>query len=308
MSSARRTLVLGIGGGGDVVGALAIGREIEARGGEFELGGVAWERWSIDPRPGPRRLEELAGVEQLAGTRGALCGAEGATADGTRLCEAGAAAHLGRPTVLIDVTEGPRGCAAGIDAACERLGCEAVVLADVGGDVLATGDEPGLASPLCDAILLASARHLPVRVATSGCVLGAGCDGELTHAEVLARVAALARSGGWLGSFSLTTEMASELVELAKSVPTEASLCAARCALGEIGPVPIRGGRRTVELGPLGALAFAFDAAAAIGDAAPLAGAVVDADSIESARDALAALGIRTELDWERDRAAETPT
>ena len=33
---------------------------------------------------------------------------------------------------------------------------------DVGGDVLGHGDEPGLASPLCDAILLASAAHCPV--------------------------------------------------------------------------------------------------------------------------------------------------
>lgn len=221
-----------------------------------------------------------------------------------RLCEAGAAAHLGRPTVLIDVTAGSRECADAIAVACERLGCDAVVLADVGGDVLATGDEPGLASPLCDAVMLATARHLPDSIEVVGCVFGAGCDGELTQAEVMGRIAALARAGIWRETFSPGRDVAAELVDLAETVPTEASLCAARCALGETGTIPIRGGLRTVELGPVGGLAFLFDAAAAIGAAAPLAESVAEAGSIEAARDALAAIGVSTELDLELGRAA----
>jgi hypothetical protein len=42
LGSPRRALVIGIGGGGDVVGALAVARQIEAGGGHAELGGVAW--------------------------------------------------------------------------------------------------------------------------------------------------------------------------------------------------------------------------------------------------------------------------
>jgi hypothetical protein len=87
-------------------------------------------------------------------------------------------------------------------------------------------------------------------------------------------------------------------------VPTEASLQVARCARGETGVVPIRGGRRQVELGPVGALAFFFDAVAAI-DELPLASAVAGSESIDEARGALSQLGIRTELDYERARAAE---
>jgi hypothetical protein len=59
-----------------------------------------------------------------------------------------------------------------------------------------------------------------------------------------------------------------------------------------------------VELGPLGALAFFFDPAAASAEL-PLARVVQDSDSIDAARDSLAALGVRTELDYERDRAAQ---
>ncbi len=59
-----------------------------------------------------------------------------------------------------------------------------------------------------------------------------------------------------------------------------------------------------MELSPVGALAFLFDPRAAIRGAVPLASAVAEADSIDAARDALAELGIRTELDYEREQVA----
>jgi hypothetical protein len=306
LGSPRRALVIGIGGGGDVVGSLAVARQIEAGGGSAELGGVAWERFAIDPHhPGPRPLSDLLGIERLGDAAAALCSAEGRTPEGVRLAEAGVAAHLGRPTVLVDINGGSRAVAAGVTAAADRLECDLVVLLDVGGDVLGTGAEPGLSSPLCDAVMLACARYLPERIEAVGCVFGAGCDGELTVPEVLGRIAELARGGAWIGTSSPGPEVAAEIVELAGLVPTEASLQAARCALGEVGMTPIREGRRSVELGPVGALAFFFDPRAAIGRAAPLAELVAESPSIEEARLALEAIGIVTELDYERRRVAE---
>ena len=297
----RRSLVIGIGGGGDVVGAVAVARAIEAAGGSVELGGVSWERSAIDPdHPGPRPLDKVEGVERLGGTAAALCGAEGRTPEGVRLAEAGVAAHLARPTVLIDVNGGSRAIAGGIAAATERLGCDAVILLDVGGDVLAVGTEANLASPLCDAVMLASARYLPDALNVVGCVFGAGCDGELTQAEVLGRIAVLAAAGSWIGTCSPAPEHAAEVIELAGSVPTEASLQAARCALGALGMTPIRGGRRTVELSPVGGLAFFFDARSPLEETAPLAEIVADASSIEEANSRLRAIGVSTELDYER--------
>ncbi len=302
----RRALVLGIGGGGDVVGSLAIARAIETAGGAAELGGVAWERYSIDPHhAGPRPLDHLDGIERIGATDAALCGPGGRTPEGARLAEAGVAAHLGRPTALIDVNGGPARTGEAIAAAAGHLACDLVVLLDVGGDVLADGSEPGLASPLCDAVMLAAARHLPDGLAVLGCAFGSGCDGELTHAEVLGRVAALGRAGAWLTTLSPPAHVAEELIELAGTVPTEASLMAARCALGEIGPAEIRGGRRTVDLGPIGALAFVFDPIRAIGGPAPLADLVAGAGSLEEAQEILAATGLVTELEYERRRVAE---
>ena len=295
--------MLGIGGGGDVVGALALGRRCEQLGTEFSLGGVAWERFSRDPRPGPRPIDEIAGGRRV-GDHAVLADHQTATDDGVLFSEAYAAAHLGTETALIDVTGGPAGAAKGIAAAAEALGCDLVLYVDIGGDAIAKGSEPGLSSPLCDAVMLAAAQTLDADLPGTGVVLGAGCDGELTPDEVVARVAALARARAWTGSWSVTSEIADEVEEAATGSGTEASLQVVRCARGEHGLAEIRGGRRTVPIGPIGALAFCFDVVAAA-PALPLVEAVKGAKDLEAARRALEALGIRTELDWERDRAAE---
>jgi hypothetical protein len=268
------------------------------------LGGVAWERFAIDPTPGPRPLEQVRSGEPLSADA-VLAGPETATGDGIRFAEAGVAAHLGEGTVLIDVTGGARGAGRGIAAAMERLRCDLLIGVDVGGDVLGRGDEEGLASPLCDAVMVAAMLRAARDREPLLAVIGAGCDGELTPAQVLDRVAALVRRGAWLGTSGVPPERAAELEHAAEIVPTEASLMVARCARGETGGVPIRGGRRKVELGPVGALTFFFDAAAAVHELR-LAQAVTDSESIDAARDALAVLSVRTELDYERDRAAGT--
>jgi len=302
-----------MGGGGDVVGALGVTKLLDQLGTEWTLGGVAWERSPIDPRPGPRSLEEIRG--------GRPCGpaavlSEGGTtsADGVEFSESKMASHLGKPVLLLDITRGPAALAAGLRDAADELGCDVIVLLDVGGDVLAHGDEAGLASPLCDAIMLAAGLILARSTARAGgdvswsgdliaAVYGPGCDGELSPDEVLERITELQSGGALLGAWGLTPE-AGDLIEAAAgAVPTEASLMAVRCARGERGSVPIRGGRRMVELTPLGALTFFFDPLAAAGSAIPLATAVSPAASLEEAHDALMGMGVRTELDLERARA-----
>ena len=290
-----------MGGGGDVVGALAVTQLLDGLGTEWVLGGVAWERSPIDPRPGPRSLEEIRG--------GRPCGSaavisEGGTKsiDGVEFSESKMAAHLGKPVLLLDITGGPSAVATGMREAAAELGCDAVVLLDVGGDVLAHGGEPGLASPLCDAVMLAAGMIMRDALAA---VYGPGCDGELTPSEVLERITELQAADALLGAWGLTPEACNLVESAAEVVPTEASLMAVRCARGERGTVDIRGGRRKVALTPLGALTFFFDPQAAAGSALPLATAVAPAGSLEEAHEALTGMGIRTELELERARARE---
>jgi hypothetical protein len=295
--------VLGIGGGGDAVGSLAMARHLEARGLGWVLGGVAWERIVVDPHPGPRPLAEIQGARPLGSHAALVDPARGATTpEGTHFCESRLAGFLGTETVLIDVTAGAPGVAEGVRAAAVELGCDLVVLVDIGGDAIAGGEEPGLASPLCDAVMIggaAAAGELPCLLA----VLGAGCDGELRPAEVLERVAVLARAGAWIATTGVTPEAADEIVAAAEVAVTEASLLVARCARGTIGEVEIRDGRRTVEAGPLAALGFVFDLEAALPEL-PLARTVAAEPSIAAAHEALERIGIGTELGYERRRAS----
>src|SRR5262245_24053293 len=67
--ASSRAMVIGVGGGGDVVGALAAARFLEFCGLTFVLGGLSWERSVFDPIPGPRSLEERS-EERRVGKEG----------------------------------------------------------------------------------------------------------------------------------------------------------------------------------------------------------------------------------------------
>jgi hypothetical protein len=301
LATAKRPLVLGIGGGGDVVGALAVAEHVRLfHGANPIVGGVTWERSVVDPEPGPRRADEIENALEIAPGVLAASGETVVRASGVEFAESRVAGMLGVQTVLVDVTHGPRAIADGLQAAAEAMGCDLIVFLDVGGDALAHGDEPGLGSPLCDAVMLAAADLLAEReVPVLGALFGTGCDGELTPTQVLERIAEVATAGGLAGAVGLTPEVAGLLEQAVATVPTEASAQAVRAFRGVSGEVPIRDGRRTVLLSPLAAVTFFFLVPAAVRSAARLALAVRDAADLDEANAILRSLGVHTELDWE---------
>jgi hypothetical protein len=307
LAFARRPLVIGIGGGGDVAGALAVAEMSRLyHGGDPIVGGVTWERRPIDPDPGPRRADEIEGADPLADCVMMARPSTRVRASGVHFAESHMADFLRSDVLLVDPNPGPRKVADAIAAATHRLGTDLTIFVDVGGDVLAHGDEPGLASPLCDSVLLAAAvRMQRAGHPVIGAVFGPGCDGELKLDEVFARIAEVSAVGGLAGARGLTPPIASRLEEAVRRVPTEASAQAIKAFRGETGVSPMRGGRRSVELSPVCALTIFFDAEAALESAARCAAAVYDAGSLEDANDLLHDLGVeRTELDWEREMAA----
>ena len=276
-----------------------------AHGTSTVLGGLTWERRPIDPLPGPRSLGELSGAEPLA-PAAALAGPATTGPGGFRFAEARVAELLGEPTILVDPTGGPAAVADGIVAAARHGDCDVVVLLDVGGDVLAHGDEPGLASPLADAVLLAAAPGVEeAGLRAVGAVFGAGCDGELTPAEVAERLDEVSAAGGALGVLEPDEPTLELLGAGVAAVPTEASAMALRCARGETGVTTIREGRRTVQLTPQGGQVACYEPGAALASAARLAFAVRDAADLLEADAILAGLGVRTELAYERLAAAK---
>jgi hypothetical protein len=304
LAFARRPLVIGIGGGGDVAGALAVAELSRLyHGGDPVVGGVTWERRPIDPEPGPRRTDEIEGAELLA--PGVLMAgpATRVRSSGVHFAESHMADFLRGDTLLVDPNGGPRRIAGALAATAHRLGTDLTVFVDVGGDVLAHGDEPGLASPLCDSVMLAAAvRMQRAGHPVLGAVFGPGCDGELKIDEVWARVAEVAAVGGLAGARGITPPVAARLEEAVRHVPTEASAQALRAFRGETGVSKMRGGRRSVDLSPAAALTLFFDCDVALRSAARCAAAVYEASSLEDANELLHEMGIeRTELDYERN-------
>lgn len=299
LGAAERVLAVGIGGGGDVVGALAVAELARELGTPAVLGGLTWERRPIDPLPGPRTMREIVGARRLNEHAG-LADADTTGPGGFHFAESHMARHLGEPVLLLDPSGGPAAVADALADAARRLRCDLVVLTDVGGDVLAHGDEAGLGSPLADAVCLAATPMLVQRgVALLGALFGAGCDGELTPAEVAARIAEVDAAGGHLGSWGPGSAQLARLEAAVAQIPTEASAMALRCARGAIGPAPIRDGRRTVQLTPAGGLVYFFDPAAALAGAARCAQLVAPARSLAEANAILLGRGIVTELEWE---------
>jgi ribulose-5-phosphate 4-epimerase/fuculose-1-phosphate aldolase len=311
MAAAERPLVLGIGGGGDVVGALATAELCRLRYGAHPvLGGVAWERRAIDPQPGPRAEEEIESARPLGPAVLAASAATRVRGSGVVFAESRVAALLDEETLLVTVGRGAATVADGLLAAMRELGCDLAIFVDVGGDVVAHGDEPGLASPLCDAVMLAAAARLqrfggpPVLAG----IFGVGCDGELTPAEVFGRLDLVRQAGGLASPppARIEPEIAGRLEEAVAAVPTEASAMALRAYHGETGIFTIRSGRRTVELTRQAEETWFFDPEIAISSAARLAASVLDAPDLEAANEALHALGVRSELDLERDATHTT--
>ncbi len=306
LGDAERVLAVGIGGGGDVVGALVVAELASLLGTPAIVGGLTWERRPIDPAPGPRRIDELSPDARRINAWTALAGPETTGPGGFRFAESGMARHLGEPVLLLDPTGGPAAVADGLADAAHTLGCDTIVLLDVGGDVLAHGDEAGLASPLADAVCLAAAPALAATgITTLLALFGAGCDGELTPGEVAERVAEVARAGGQLGAWGPGPDELARVRAALAQVPTEASAMGLRCAGGETGVTTIRGGLRTVQLTPAGGLVFFFDPLIALRSAARCAVLVEHAASLDEANESLLAQGMRTELAYETERRPE---
>lgn len=291
-------LVLGIGGGGDVVGALPTSRYLQLLGLRTLLGGLTWERYVNDPEPGPRKMEEIVEIKRLSATVG-LANARTRTTKGIRFTESVVAEVLGEETVLVDLNRGVQGVINGLNEAIEQLGVDLFVGIDVGGDVLAQGSEEGVNSILADSMVLASMVNL--KVPTLLGVLGCCTDGELSFEQFNQQVARAAGYGGLLGARGLTPDDLNVLDEVIPNTKTESSALAVEAARGLQGEIKIRGGRRKVLLTPMSAITLYFDPQVVFDQINGVAKELVPTRSLEEAQRVLERLGMSSELTYERN-------
>jgi hypothetical protein len=172
-----------------------------------------------------------------------------------------------------------------------------VLLVDVGGDVVATGTEEKLRSPLADALALATLADFPVPVRVA--VAGPGLDGELAASYVRSRCIAL---GGELLERLTAVDVEPYYRALAQH-PSEATTLLAASALGITGRAEIRDNADLVALSDDSADVYVLDASTAVA-VNQLAQALVTTRSMTEAEAAAVSLCGRSELDYERQKAA----
>ncbi|OLS12728.1 MAG: hypothetical protein RBG13Loki_3650 [Promethearchaeota archaeon CR_4] len=274
-----RWLLIGIGGGGDIYGCLPLKWNLEQIGFEVHLGSLTWERDVVDPKSVPRRVTDLEHVE-LIGEYGAIGNANTCL---EKFCFQGAllSSRLkGEKVFFVDINGGPSGVRVAINAYCTRFDITGVVGLDVGGDVIATGQEPGLESPLADATMLSGIAQIDPKYRAIIGIFGMNADGELTQPELLLRFSTIAREGylGAIGHGPAAFALLKEVLNDDKHV-TEASRQPLRALAGEIGQTRIRNGHRRVDINLLLTITFLFDARK-IFPLCPIAYEIRDAESI----------------------------
>src|SRR5918911_616905 len=123
LRTARKALVLGVGGGGGGVGGIPPARFLELFGIACVVGGLAWERFVYDPLPGTRTLAEVKNVRPLAPAVW-LASAATTTTAGVRFAESRVAELLDTETLLVDLSQGVAGVVDGLRAALRELGAD----------------------------------------------------------------------------------------------------------------------------------------------------------------------------------------
>lgn len=296
------TLLVAAGGGGDAIGAamIAAGPEV-LNDGVCGIATFSWDRLLIDPRPGPRAAEDFAGLGRPADHVHIVTAASRPIPPAGSTLPRLAGSMPEERLFLLDPSGGGEGLHKQIRSAASHLGADRVLLVDVGGDIIARGDEPELKSPLADGLAAAACMGLDIPVEVA--VAGPGLDGELTADRVRT---ALRQAGGRKATV-LGPAHARRAASALDWHPSEVSGLLAAAADGIRGVVEIRDGGTPIELDDRSAEVWLVPLQALINRSmliAPLAatGTLTAAETI--LRDVCG----RSEIDYERAKASALDT
>ncbi|MFF9326733.1 DUF1152 domain-containing protein [Streptomyces sp. NPDC014776] len=222
-------LIVAAGGGGDAVAAAMLHAALYGDEDQAVILTYSWDRLLIDPLPGPRRPADFTGLERLTPAVWTV------PAEAFPIAPAGStlprlAAELPHTFALLDPHQGAEGLTHQLEELVSHLEPESIDLLDVGGDILARGDEPTLKSPLADALTLAACCQVnaPVRLL----VAGPGLDGELPPKDLSDVLGPVVRT--------LTASDAEVISAVLEWHPSEATALLAATARGVRGTCEIR--------------------------------------------------------------------
>ncbi|MEB3756540.1 MAG: DUF1152 domain-containing protein [Desulfurococcales archaeon] len=296
-------LVFGAGGGGDVIGAFHVYNKLKTMGAETYLGALVWERYVVDPHPGPIPLIAFIDIDPISETAAMADDKSRAYRYGREIIPQviRVANAINERVVILDGSRGGEGLALGLASAVDYLNAKTVIGVDVGGDILAKGWEESLWSPLADSLsLYAIHRVKGEKIIT---IHGAGADGELPEKLVYNYISEIARKGGLITAIGLDRNDINLFNLINDHVITEASKIPIEAFKGYNGRIVIRNGTREVNVNPCTAITFLLDAEVTYNHS-EIAKLVAGSRHIGEASRKLNERCIYTEYDLEKDIAS----
>lgn len=222
-------LIMAAGGGGDAVAAALLDAVLHGGQDRAVIFTYAWDRLIIDPVPGPRGPDDFTGLQQLTPHVSTVPDhAHPIAPAGSTLPRL--AAELPHTFALIDPRYGAEGMARQLEELIAELSPGTIDVLDVGGDILARGDEPTLKSPLGDALTLAACAQVDVDIRLL--IAGPGLDGEIPVEDLQSRLGPLIHT--------LTAEQVEPISAVLEWHPSEATAMLTATARGVRGLCEIR--------------------------------------------------------------------
>ncbi|MEV2210953.1 DUF1152 domain-containing protein [Streptomyces sp. NPDC050997] len=285
-------LIVAAGGGGDAVAAAMLDAALYGADDQAVILTYAWDRLLVDPVPGPRGPSDFTGLEPLTPFVWSV------PAEARPISPAGStlprlAAELPYTFALIDPHHGAEGVTRQLEELVRHFEPTSIDLLDVGGDVLARGDEPTLKSPLADALTLAACCQVnaPVRLL----VAGPGLDGELPLDEVRSLLGPLVRT--------LTAKDAEPVRSVLEWHPSEATGILAATARGVRGICEVRDAGLSIPLTNESPTVRKVDLDEAL-NRNELARAILSTTSLDEVEAHSREVCGYSEIDYERNKAA----
>lgn len=298
----KKALLIGIGGGGDIIQTIPIRNYLKLLGvEEVYLAGVAGEWWPFDTSS-PSEYIWAPTVYAVADLTDAQLVTDGAAKvnpetkyKGRSIAEAKIAQALGVETYVFSVHQGVQGLLKSLQGFIAKTGVDLVVGMDVGSDSLYSGEgeihQPK--TPLVDFIVLSALTQLEVDTVYG--LAGLGCDGEMEIVDVERNVSKIMQAGGFIGAYGLTQQ---DVLDMEKACdlfadPVERFPCLA--AKGDFGYknmklMDIWGA--TVKLMPITAVTLFFEPVVVVEACARYAAKIAQTNSLEEAEEIFLSLEV----------------
>ncbi|MER5968374.1 DUF1152 domain-containing protein [Streptomyces sp. NPDC002055] len=284
-------LIVAAGGGGDAVTAAMLAATLYSDDDQTVILTYAWDRLLVDPVPGPRGAHDFTGLDRITPTVSAV------PAEARPIAPAGStlprlAAELPHTFALLDPHQGALGVTRQLEELVSHLEPESIDLLDVGGDILARGNEPTLKSPLADALTLAATCQVsaPVRLL----IAGPGLDGELSPDALRPLLGPAVHA--------LTAKEVEPISAVLEWHPSEATAMLAATARGVRGTCEVRDAGLPVPLTDEGPRVHEVDLDEALGRNT-LARAIMATASLDEVEAYSREICGFSEIDYERDKA-----